>query len=579
MENINRWEDIQWHAIESKVFRLQLRIFKASANREQEKMYKIQKLLVSSKSAKFLAVRKVTQDNSGKKTPGVDHQLINTFKHRFALANRLKLDGKTKPIRRTYVLKSDGSQRPLGISTVEDRAKQMLAYLALNPQWEAHFETNSYGFRSGRTVADAIESIFLGISKKQKWVLDTNITKCFNTINYSYLLKKCNTYPKMKKQLRSWLKAGILDGEEYVFPEMETPESSIIAPLLANITLHGIQNCIDDYIDNLEGYRLNNRRAVTFVRYIDDFVIMHPELKTLQGLQTIIKTFLHPIGLELNPTKTRIVHTHNIYQDQPPGFMFLGFDIVQRHKRVRKRKAHHKISKDQTFITLITPSKEEVRRHKQKIKNIIRQHRGVSQEHLIRKLNPVIRNWALSKQTQISSVLFQSLDAYIFRQLWRWARHRHRKMSKTQLKKKYWHSINQNNWVFATVSEGNVEYKLQRHSTIRIQRHLKVKGTASPYDGNLVYWADRADKNSLIPPRKAKLIRKQKGRCNICGNIFFPEDIIEQDHIIPKVLGGKNIQGNIQVVHKYCHLAKTKYDIMEIRRIKELKCMLKKRIK
>lgn len=147
MENINSWNDIQWATIETTVFRLQLRIYKASANQKWEKVHKIQKLLISSKSAKYLAVRSVTQDNIGKGISGVDNYIITTPKDKITLANQLKLDGKSSPIRRTFIPKSDSSKRPLGMPTIIDRAKQTLAYFALSPEWEAHFEAGSYGFR------------------------------------------------------------------------------------------------------------------------------------------------------------------------------------------------------------------------------------------------------------------------------------------------------------------------------------------------------------------------------------------------------------------------------------------------
>jgi RNA-directed DNA polymerase len=569
MENINSWKDIQWTNIEKTIFRLQLRIYKAAANGEFEKMYKIQKLIINSKLAKYLSVRKVTQENAGKKTPGVDNKTYETSTEKFLLANNLTIDGKSQPIRRVYIPKPDGNKRPLGIPTIKDRAKQYLVYLALCPQWEAQFESGSYGFRPGRSVQDAIENVFLGIFKKPKWILDADISKCFDKINHQYLIEKCNTYPDLQTQIRAWLKAGILDGEEFVFPEMGTPQGGVISPLLANIALHGVRDTIDKYINTLGGHRPNNRQTSTFIRYADDLIVMHPSKEVLIGLKEAIQEFLRPIGLELHPTKTKLVHTMETTDGSVPGFTYLGFDIIQKQKRIKQRAAYTKRQSSQEFITLIKPSKEGINRHKLKIRDIIRQYRGANQERLIQVLNPITRGWALSKRTQISSRIFQELDAYLWLHLWKWARKRHPKMSRIKLKEKYWHKIGNRNWVFGIKTNGIVSLQLQAHSKIPILRHAKVKGNASPFDGNLIYWATRTGKSAMIPPIKSRLIREQNGHCGICGNLFLPDDIIERDHIIPKALGGENRRGNVQAVQRYCHLAKTKSELLEYRRIRK----------
>ncbi|MBD2528010.1 reverse transcriptase N-terminal domain-containing protein [Nostoc sp. FACHB-133] len=174
-----QWRNIPWKKLERRVFKLQKRIYQASNRGDVKVVHKIQKTLLRSWSAKCIAVRKVTQDNRGKKTAGVDGVKSLSPEARLALVKRLKPEGKSRPTRRVWIPKPGTEEkRPLGIPTMYDRALQALVKMALEPEWEARFEPNSYGFRPGRGAHDAIQAIFNAIRYKPKYVLDADIAKC-----------------------------------------------------------------------------------------------------------------------------------------------------------------------------------------------------------------------------------------------------------------------------------------------------------------------------------------------------------------------------------------------------------------
>ncbi len=180
------WKDIPWKKFHRHVYRLQKRIFKASQRGDAGTMRRLQKLLMKSFAAKCLAVRRVTQDNQGKSTAGVDGVKSLTPKQRLELVSKLKLGTKAKATRRVMIPKpGKAEKRPLGIPTMYDRAIQSLVKQALEPEWEARFEPNSFGFRPGRSCHDAIGQIYVSINKMPKYVLDADIAKCFDKINHN----------------------------------------------------------------------------------------------------------------------------------------------------------------------------------------------------------------------------------------------------------------------------------------------------------------------------------------------------------------------------------------------------------
>ena len=562
-----KWSDIPWRKLERNIYKLQKRIYKASRRGDVKLVRRLQKLLIKSWAAKCLAVRRVTQDNQGKKTAGVDGVKSLTPKQRLTLVNKLTLGSKVAPTRRVWIPKPGKEEkRPLGIPTMYDRALQGLVKLALEPEWEALFEPNSYGFRPGRSCHDAIRAILNAISKKPKFLLDADISQCFDCINHNKLLEKLNTYPTLRRQIRAWLKAGVMDGLELKPTSQGTPQGGLISPLLANIALHGMENEIKTLADTFDLKRANGnqlgkrdkRKSVSVIRYADDFLILHEDINILNRCTEVIIHWLNDMGLELKPCKTRIAHTLNDYEQEKPGFDFLGFNVRQ-HKTGK-----YTCGKSRKgllgFKTIITPSKKAQKQHYKRLAEVIDQHKGKSQTSLINTLNPIIRGWCNYYATVSSQTVFERIYHLIFWKLLKWGIKRHRNKGRKWVVNKYFHKIGERNWVFATRTQGLKPICLLSHPDTKTIRYVKVKGDASPYDGNLIYWSSRMGKHPQMRSRTASLLKKQKGKCKWCGLNFKDEDVIELDHVIPSSKGGKDEYKNWQLLHRHCHDEKTRTD-------------------
>ena len=230
---IEDWASIPWRKLERKVYRLQKRIYQASLRGNDKAVHNLQRLLMKSKAARTLAVRRVTQENQGKRTAGVDGVKSVKPAQRLALVHHLRHHKQIKPqpTRRVWIPKpGKAEKRPLGIPTMLDRAHQCLTKLALEPEWEARFEADSYGFRPGRSAQDAIQAIFIYICKQPKYVLDADIANCFNAINHLALLDKLQTFPTMRRAIKAWLKAGVLDEGVFAPTEAGTSQGGPLTP-------------------------------------------------------------------------------------------------------------------------------------------------------------------------------------------------------------------------------------------------------------------------------------------------------------------------------------------------------------
>ncbi|MCY7277116.1 MAG: group II intron reverse transcriptase/maturase [Phormidesmis sp. CAN_BIN44] len=560
------WKDLPWRKLERKVFKLQKRIFKASQRGDVKTVRRLQKTLMRSWSAKCLAVRRVTQDNQGKKTAGVDG--IKSLKpdQRLELVKNLSLSQKAKPTRRVWIPKPGTEEkRPLGIPTMADRALQALAKQVLEPEWEAKFEPNSYGFRPGRSAHDAIAATFGCISRKAKYVLDADISKCFDRIDHEALLAKLNTFPTLRRQIKSWLKSGVMDGKTLFPTPQGTPQGGVISPLLANIALHGMEQRINQAFPKKEIWSKNKvigrRNPAHFIRYADDFVILHEDLEVVQQCQEIIAEWLQQMGLELKPSETKLTHTLNEHEGNV-GFNFLGFTVRQYST------GKYHTSKDTKgellgYKTLITPSQEGMSRHQEKLKKIIKAHKASTQLQLINELNPVITGWSNYYSTVVSSKHYSKLDNWLYQLLRSWAEHRHPLKSQYWISDKYWLIDKGGGWKFAAKIQDSIK-KNAKHSETPIERHIKVQNSRSPYDGDWIYWSSRMGKHPEVNGRVAALLKRQKGKCPECQLYFREGDILEVDHIIPRSQGGKDEYINLQLLHRHCHDTKTARDPLPV---------------
>ena len=459
--NAKTWQSIDWNKVKREVRSLQSRIVKAVKEGRHNKAKALQWMLTHSYSAKLFAVKRVTE-NTGKRTAGVDGIKWNTANQKMKAVETLKRNGyKAMPLKRIYILKKNGKKRPLGIPTMKDRAMQALYLMSLDPIAEAKADTCSYGFRTRRSCADAIARCFIHLSKPNSatWVLEGDIKGCFDHISHEWLLKNI---PVDKTVLYQWLKAGFIEDKQ-LFPTAEgTPQGGIISPSLANMTLDGMEQAINQAIrTKVRGTGLvkRNKYKVHLIRYADDFIVTAKTPEQLKDkIKPAIVSFLEVRGLTLSEEKTKIT---NIAE----GFDFLG-------QNVRKYKD----------TLLIKPSKKSVTSIKEKIREIIVRSRGMKAILLLEQLNPVIRGWCNYHKNVSAKVTFAKLESYVFTLLWKWALQQHPKKGRKWIKQKYFITVGNRHWVFATKDEKGKQVTIYQASQTPIIRHTLIKGEANPYD-------------------------------------------------------------------------------------------------
>jgi len=510
-EASGQWDRIDWRAQEEQVRRLRQRIFTAAQEQDWPKVRNLQKLMLRSRANTLVSVRQVTQRNTGRKTAGIDGEVALTPEARAAVAVRVHqsiASWRPRAVRRVYIPKASNRAklRPLGIPVLMDRCHQQRVRHALEPEWEARFEPKSYGFRPGRSCHDAIAAIFItcaGPRAKRVWALDADLAAAFDRIDHDHLLAQLGSFPA-RDMIRDWLKAGVVEAGKGFTPTTEgTPQGGGISPCLLNVALHGLEEAAG------VRYRTCGTRAgevmpgsPVAVRYADDVVVLCHSQEQAVRVKAQLAEWLAPRGLAFNEDKTTIVHLSE-------GFDTLGFNVRRYNRKL-----------------LIKPSKAAVRRLRERLAAEMRTLRGGNAMAVIAKLNPVIRGWAAYYRGVVSSRVFRWLDSYLWKLLYKWARWRHSNKPKFWIVGRYFGKFNKfrnDHWVFGDRDTGAY---LVKFSWTAIERHVQVKGAASPDDPALAaYWAKRREK--IKPPLdkySLRLLTAQHGLCPLCGDYVLSAD-------------------------------------------------------
>ncbi|GAA4554304.1 group II intron reverse transcriptase/maturase [Amycolatopsis samaneae] len=432
------WDSVDWRAREQEVRRLRQRIFKATQDGDWPTVRNLQKLMLRSWSNTLVSVRQVAQRNAGRKTAGIDGEVALSSAARADLAVRAHCGIRSwepRAVKRVHIPKaSDRTKlRPLGIPVLLDRCHQARVRNALEPEWEARFEPRSYGFRPGRSCQDARESIhktLCGVTAKRVWILDADLAAAFDRIDHAHLVSMLGGFPA-KKMITGWLKAGVFEpGKGFAPTEEGTPQGGVISPLLLNVALHGLEEAAGV---RFRETGVNAGKAVPgtpiVVRYADDMVACCHTRRQAEQVKIRLAEWLAPRGLAFNEDKTRIVHIRT------DGFDFLGFNIRQ----YRNGKL------------IIRPSPAAVKRVRSRLATEMRRLRGSNVTAVLAALTPIIRGWAAYYRGSVSSRVFSSLDDYLWKLTYKWAKHSHPTKPKRWITNRYFGKLNKfrnDKWVF-----------------------------------------------------------------------------------------------------------------------------------